>query len=79
MWAAQNQSNTVSRWSITDDGATATRTGQVTDTALSIPTTLVRAADRILIVASQFDRGGPMGPGTPGIFRVGTVEGSGLW
>ncbi|MEV0295612.1 superoxide dismutase [Nocardia sp. NPDC050710] len=75
LWAAQNKINTISRWSLTDDGATATRTGHRTDDALKIPTTLIRVADRTLVVASQFDRGGPMGPGTPTTFEILTVDG----
>ncbi|MET7772714.1 superoxide dismutase [Nocardia sp. NPDC005366] len=75
LWAAHNTIDTISRWSVTDDGAIATRTGEVTDSALSIPTTLVRIADRTLVVASQFDRGGPMGPGSPTTFEIVTVHG----
>ncbi|WP_405181503.1 superoxide dismutase [Nocardia sp. NBC_01377] len=75
LWAAQNTLNTISRWSITDNGATATRTDALTDPALNIPTTLVRLADRTLVVASQFDRGGPMGSGTPTSFRIVAVDG----
>ncbi|MEV6431158.1 superoxide dismutase [Nocardia sp. NPDC051463] len=76
MWAAQNTTNTITRWKITDDGATATLEHSVTDESLRIPTTLVRAGNQTLVVASQFDKGGPMGPGTPVTpFAVLTVDG----
>jgi Cu-Zn family superoxide dismutase len=48
----------------------------ITDAALSIPTTLVRTGGQTLVVSSQFDKGGPMGPGTPtNPFTVLTVDG----
>ncbi|MFD8243575.1 SMP-30/gluconolactonase/LRE family protein [Nocardia sp. NPDC059691] len=76
LWAAHNTTNTISRWTLSDDGATATLAQQRTNEALSIPTTLARAGDRILIVSSQFDKGGPMGPGTPKTpFTVVTLDG----
>ncbi|MGW3666617.1 hypothetical protein [Streptomyces sp. NPDC005141] len=44
--------------------------------ALRIPTTLVRRRGRTLVVRSQFDKGGPMGPGTPETpFTVAWVHG----
>ncbi|MEV4128463.1 superoxide dismutase [Nocardia sp. NPDC049707] len=76
LWAAQNASNTITRWKITDDGATVELERTVTDESLRIPTTLVRSNDRTLVVSSQFDKGGPMGPGTPTMpFSVLTVDG----
>ncbi|MFD0365268.1 SMP-30/gluconolactonase/LRE family protein [Nocardia sp. GCM10030253] len=76
LWAAQNTTNTITRWKITDDGATATLEHSITDESLRIPTTLVRVGDRTLVVASQFDKGGPMGPGTPTTpFAVLSVDG----
>ncbi|MGY1945053.1 SMP-30/gluconolactonase/LRE family protein [Nocardia asiatica] len=76
LWAAHNTTNTISRWTISDDGATATLAQQRTDEKLAIPTTLARAGDRTLIVSSQFDKGGPMGPGTPKTpFAVVTSDG----
>ncbi|MBF6203518.1 MULTISPECIES: SMP-30/gluconolactonase/LRE family protein [Nocardia] len=76
LWAAHNTTNTISRWSVSDDGATAALAQQRTDEALSIPTTLARAGDRTLIVSSQFDKGGPMGPGSPQTpFAVVTLDG----
>ncbi|MFE3446789.1 SMP-30/gluconolactonase/LRE family protein [Nocardia sp. NPDC059180] len=74
--AAHNTDNTLTRWTLTDNGATATRTDVVTDESLSTPTTLVHIGDRTLVVASQFDKGGPLGPGTPTTpFRVLSVAG----
>ncbi|WP_330233358.1 superoxide dismutase [Nocardia sp. NBC_00508] len=75
LWVAHNTTNTISRWTISDDGATATRTHQHTDESLAIPTTLVRDGNRTLVVSSQFDKGGPMGPGTPAPFTVVSVDG----
>lgn len=76
LWAVHNTTNTISRWSVSDDGATVTLAQQRTDEALSIPTTLARAGDRTLIVSSQFDKGGPMGPGSPRTpFAVVTLDG----
>ncbi|WP_084505381.1 SMP-30/gluconolactonase/LRE family protein [Nocardia harenae] len=75
LWVVHNTANTISRWTIGDDGASATKSGQVTDAALHIPTTMVRVGDRTLVVASQFDRGGPMGPGEPSRFEIVAVPG----
>lgn len=75
LWVAQNRTNTLSRWVLGDDGATATRAAVFTDPTLAVPTTLVRTGDTILVVASQFDRGGPLGEGTPAPFRVLDVTG----
>ncbi|WP_280236398.1 SMP-30/gluconolactonase/LRE family protein [Nocardia cyriacigeorgica] len=72
--AAHNTDNTLTRWTITDNGATATRTAVVTDESLATPTTLVHTGERTLVVSSQFDKGGPLGPGTPTTpFRVITA------
>ncbi|MEV4239477.1 SMP-30/gluconolactonase/LRE family protein [Nocardia sp. NPDC050408] len=76
LWAAQNASNAITRWKITDDGATVELERKIADESLRIPTTLVRSNDRTLVVSSQFDKGGPMGPGTPTMpFAVLTVDG----
>ncbi|MFI6364632.1 SMP-30/gluconolactonase/LRE family protein [Nocardia sp. NPDC050630] len=76
LWAAQNTSNTITRWQISDDGATVELDRKVTDESLRIPTTLVRSSDRTLVVSSQFDKGGPMGAGTPTMpFAVLMVDG----
>ncbi|MEU6589920.1 SMP-30/gluconolactonase/LRE family protein [Streptomyces sp. NPDC046881] len=65
LWVAHNTVNTVSRWHLDADAHTARLEQRVTDAALQIPTTLARRHGRLLVVRSQFDKGGPMGPGTP--------------
>ncbi|MEU9110326.1 SMP-30/gluconolactonase/LRE family protein [Streptomyces sp. NPDC048483] len=76
LWVAHNASNTISRWRLSDDGTRARVERRVTDEALQVPTTLVRQGGRTLVVRSQFDKGGPMGPGTPQTpFTVAAVDG----
>ena len=76
LWVVHNTENTLSRWTVSDHGATATRVAEFHDPALSIPTTMAHAGDRALIVSSQFDKGGPMGgTGAPGPFVVTAVDG----
>ncbi|XEC32452.1 superoxide dismutase [Streptomyces fradiae] len=76
LWVAHNTSQTISRWRLTPDGGAAHLEHQVTDPSLQIPTTLVRDRGRLLVVRSQFDKGGPMGPGTPEApFTVAEVRG----
>lgn len=74
--AAHNTDDIVSTWTLSDTGDTATRTAEYHDDALGVPTTLVHDRDRVLVVASQFDKGGPLGTGTPtDPFRVLAVTG----
>ncbi|MFF4351687.1 SMP-30/gluconolactonase/LRE family protein [Streptomyces sp. NPDC001530] len=76
LWATLNRTNTVTRWRLSADGTAARLERSVTDAALQIPTTLVRHGGRTLVVRSQFDKGGPMGPGTPETpFTVAWVHG----
>ncbi|MFD8008688.1 SMP-30/gluconolactonase/LRE family protein [Streptomyces sp. NPDC058955] len=76
LWVAHNTTDTISRWRLTPDGAAAHLERVVTDRALGIPTTLVRDRGRLLVVRSQFDKGGPMGPGVPETpFTVADVRG----
>ncbi|WP_330182497.1 SMP-30/gluconolactonase/LRE family protein [Nocardia sp. NBC_01503] len=75
LWVVQNKDNTVSRWRVTDDGATVEQQQRITDAALAIPTTIAHIGDRALVVVSQFDRGGPMGAGTPAPFTVAAIDG----
>ncbi|MEU9126051.1 SMP-30/gluconolactonase/LRE family protein [Streptomyces sp. NPDC048506] len=76
LWVAHNVTNTISRWHVFDDGASARLERSVTDRTLQIPTTLVRSHGRTLVVRSQFDKGGPMGHGTPQRpFTVAVVKG----
>ncbi|GHE04428.1 SMP-30/gluconolactonase/LRE family protein [Streptomyces alanosinicus] len=65
LWAAHNLSNTLTRWRLSPDGGAARLTRTLTDPALQIPTTLAHTPRGLLVVRSQFDKGGPMGPGTP--------------
>ncbi|WP_067544515.1 SMP-30/gluconolactonase/LRE family protein [Nocardia crassostreae] len=76
LWAVHNKDNAVSRWRLTADGTAAELQHRITDEALRIPTTMAHSGDRVLVVVSQFDRGGPMGAGTPSNpFRVVAVDG----
>ncbi|MFF4904664.1 SMP-30/gluconolactonase/LRE family protein [Streptomyces sp. NPDC001260] len=76
LWAAQNAVNTLSRWRLARDGASARLERRFTDSALQVPTTLARVHGRLLVVRSQFDKGGPMGPGVPEEpFTVAWVDG----
>ncbi|OLZ67251.1 superoxide dismutase [Streptomyces sp. IMTB 2501] len=65
LWAAHNASNTLTRWHLSPDGAEAHLSRTLTDPALQIPTTLAHTPRGLLVVRSQFDKGGPMGQGTP--------------
>ncbi|MGI5457718.1 SMP-30/gluconolactonase/LRE family protein [Streptomyces sp. CA-249302] len=76
LWAAQNASNTLSRWRLSADGASARLERRFSDASLQIPTTLARVHGRLLVVRSQFDKGGPMGAGVPEEpFTVAWVDG----
>ncbi|MFF3614431.1 SMP-30/gluconolactonase/LRE family protein [Streptomyces sp. NPDC002580] len=76
LWAAHNKTDAISRWRLSADGTSARLERVLTDPALQIPTTLVRRHGRTLVVRSQFDKGGPMGPGTPETpFTVAWVRG----
>lgn len=76
LWAAHNATHTLSRWRLSPDGTSARLERQFTDTALQTPTTLARTHGRLLVVRSQFDKGGPMGPGVPEEpFTVAWVDG----
>ncbi|MFE0666533.1 SMP-30/gluconolactonase/LRE family protein [Streptomyces sp. NPDC058875] len=74
---AHNTTNTLTRWRLGADGTRARLTRTITDPSLQIPTTLARVPGRVLVVRSQFDRGGPMNPGsgTPTTFTVASVRG----
>ncbi|WP_405160296.1 superoxide dismutase [Nocardia sp. NBC_01499] len=75
LWVVQNTDNAIARWTVTDDGATATMDQRITDESLGLPTTLVHADNQTLVVSSQFDKGGPMGQGTPKPFTIVAVDG----
>ncbi|KUN08668.1 superoxide dismutase [Streptomyces yokosukanensis] len=76
LWAAHNTSNTLTRWHLSPDGTEAHLSRTLTDPALQIPTTLAHTPHGLLVVRSQFDKGGPMGQGTPTTpFTVARVTG----
>ncbi|MFI1280213.1 SMP-30/gluconolactonase/LRE family protein [Streptomyces sp. NPDC020858] len=74
---AHNVSNTLTRWRLTADGTRGRLTRTITDPSLQIPTTLAHTPGRTLVVRSQFDKGGPLTPGsgTPVTFTVASVRG----
>lgn len=77
LWVVHNKSNSVSRWQLDPDGTAAEQRQRLTDETLRIPTTMAHNGNRLLVVVSQFDRGGPLGEGVPSNpFRV--VELSGI-
>ncbi|MER6380168.1 superoxide dismutase [Streptomyces sp. NPDC001250] len=65
LWAAHNASNTLTRWHLSPHGTEAHLTRTLTTPTLQIPTTLAHTPHGLLVVRSQFDKGGPMGQGTP--------------
>ncbi|MEV4094048.1 SMP-30/gluconolactonase/LRE family protein [Streptosporangium saharense] len=76
LWAAHNVDNVISRWKVTGNGSAARVERRLTDEALQVPTTLVFANGTLHVVRSQFDKGGPLGEGTPQIpFSVAAVRG----
>ncbi|TDD96670.1 superoxide dismutase [Actinomadura rubrisoli] len=78
LWAAHpiKDANAISRWRIGSDGRTARMTRRITDQALQTPTTLLRKHGRLYVVRSQFDKGGPTGPGIPQLpFTIASVRG----
>ncbi|MEU5534329.1 superoxide dismutase [Streptomyces sp. NPDC020362] len=76
LWAAHNATNTLTRWELSPDGTTARLRRRLTDPALQIPTTLAHTREGLLVVRSQFDKGGPMGSGVPQTpFTVARVTG----
>ncbi|MBO1334601.1 SMP-30/gluconolactonase/LRE family protein [Streptomyces sp. VRA16 Mangrove soil] len=79
LWAAQNLDNTLTRWRLNGSGSAARVTRSVTDPALQVPTTLTHDGafgGQLLVVRSQFDKGGPLGDGTPEEpFTVASVDG----
>ena len=78
LWVAHADptANAISRWEITRDGRAARAERRVTDQTLQLPTTLVRKNGSLYVVRSQFDKGGPVGNGTPQIpFTIASVHG----
>ncbi|MFG2980481.1 SMP-30/gluconolactonase/LRE family protein [Streptomyces sp. NPDC048258] len=74
---AHNTTNTLTRWRLGRDGTRARLLHTITDPSLQIPTTLAHTPGRTLVVRSQFDKGGPMSPGsgTPTTFTIASVRG----
>lgn len=76
LWVVHNITNTISRWRVTPNGSAARVQQRLTDAALQLPTTLARRHGTLYVVRSQFDKGGPIGPGTPQIpFTIAAVRG----
>ncbi|MFI0407519.1 SMP-30/gluconolactonase/LRE family protein [Actinomadura sp. 3N508] len=76
LWTVHNVDNAISRWRVARDGTGARRERLLSDASLQIPTTLVRSRGTLYVVRSQFDKGGPLGGGTPEIpFTVAAVRG----
>ncbi|TDD75050.1 superoxide dismutase [Actinomadura darangshiensis] len=76
LWTAGNVDNVVTRWRVARDGTWARRERTLADPSLQVPTTLVRRHGVLYVVRSQFDKGGPLGDGTPQIpFTIAAVRG----
>nr|WP_260407840.1 SMP-30/gluconolactonase/LRE family protein [Planomonospora venezuelensis] len=76
LWVVHNTDDAISRWRVSGDGSSARMERRVTDEALQLPTTLVRSRGTLYVVRSQFDKGGPLGEGTPQRpFTVAAVRG----
>ncbi len=76
LWVVHNTANAISRWKVAADGTTARVERRVTDETLQLPTTLARRNGTLYVVRSQFDKGGPLGSGTPQIpFTIAAVRG----
>ncbi|MEV0145729.1 MULTISPECIES: hypothetical protein [unclassified Nonomuraea] len=76
LWAVHNTVDTISRWRVTRDGTAARVERRLTDEALQLPTTLTWHRHGLYVVRSQFDKGGPLGDGTPSLpFSVALVRG----
>ncbi|WP_326690847.1 MULTISPECIES: superoxide dismutase [unclassified Streptomyces] len=76
LWAVHNTDYALSRWRLDRDGTAAHLERRESDPALQLPTTVAREHGTLYVVRSQFDKGGPMGPGTPQTpFTVAAVRG----
>lgn len=76
LWTADNVDNVLTRWRVAPDGTRARLERTLADPSLQVPTTLVRRHGTLYVVRSQFDKGGPLGDGTPEIpFTVAAVRG----
>ncbi|MFG1752822.1 SMP-30/gluconolactonase/LRE family protein [Streptosporangium sandarakinum] len=76
LWAVHNTDDAISRWRVSRNGSSARLERRAADEELRLPTTLVRVRGTLYVVRSQFDKGGPMGEGTPETpFTVAAVHG----
>lgn len=76
LWTANNTDNVLTRWRVAADGTRARRERVLRDASLQVPTTLVRRHGVVYVVRSQFDKGGPLGDGTPETpFTIAAVRG----
>ncbi|WP_229811151.1 SMP-30/gluconolactonase/LRE family protein [Streptosporangium pseudovulgare] len=76
LWAVHNSDYAISRWRVSRDGSSARLERRAADEELRLPTTLVRVRGTLYVIRSQFDKGGPMGEGTPETpFTVAAVRG----
>jgi Cu-Zn family superoxide dismutase len=76
LWTVHNVDDRIVRWRVAPDGRTARREASLTDASLQLPTTLARLRGTLYVVRSQFDKGGPLGDGTPELpFTVAAVRG----
>lgn len=76
LWTANNVDNVLARWRVAPDGTRARLERTLKDPSLQVPTTLVRRRGTLYVVRSQFDKGGPLGEGTPETpFTVAAVRG----
>ncbi|URM94464.1 SMP-30/gluconolactonase/LRE family protein [Actinomadura madurae] len=76
LWTADNLDNEVTRWRVAADGTRARLERSLADPSLQVPTTLVRRGGTLYVVRSQFDKGGPLGEGTPETpFTIAAVRG----
>ncbi|WP_207394215.1 SMP-30/gluconolactonase/LRE family protein [Actinomadura formosensis] len=76
LWTAHNLDNVIRRWRVARDGTRVRLERSLADASLQVPTTLVRRRGTLYVVRSQFDKGGPLGDGTPEIpFTIAAVRG----
>ena len=76
LWVVHNVDHAISRWRVGRGGATARQERRTADTGLQLPTTLARSRGVLYVVRSQFDKGGPLGPGIPQTpFTIAAVGG----
>jgi Cu-Zn family superoxide dismutase len=65
LFVNRNASDTIARVDLCPELACAEVTTALVDETLDFPTGITRRGDELVVVAAQFDKGGPIGPGTP--------------